>query len=163
MKLENCSKWQSYSTVSFNYILSQEHKLTIDSCQQRAHVRNFLSSDDGGHAQWMWNSTVFSEKRSESRSQQSVQKYQYFEWGSTLNLDGFKIIIFQYMICESFRYWKEGLTKLDVKPVRNLVKIQMSPKARSMSYPPACHQLSDTATCQVLWQHCSNSCAHHTA
>ena len=35
---------------------------------------------------------AFSEKRSESRSQRSMQKYQYFEWGSTLNLDGFKII-----------------------------------------------------------------------
>ena len=41
----------------------------------------------------------FSEKRSESRSQRSMQKYQYFEWGSTLNLDGFKIIIYQYIIC----------------------------------------------------------------
>ena len=28
-------------------------------------------------------------------SQRSMQKYQYFEWGSTLNLDGFKMIIFQ--------------------------------------------------------------------
>ena len=26
-----------------------------------------------------------------------MQKYQYFELGSTLNLDGFKIIIFQYV------------------------------------------------------------------
>ena len=61
----------------------------------------------GTHIQ-MWNSTAFSEKRSESRSQR-LQKHQYFEWGSTLNLDGFKIIIFQY-ICEPLRYWKEGLT-----------------------------------------------------
>ena len=58
----------------------------------------------------MWNSTAFSEKRSESRSTRSMQKYQYFKWGSTLNLDRFKIIIFQYIIC---------------KPMRNLAKIQM--------------------------------------
>ena len=75
----------------------------------------------------MWNSTAFSEKRSESRSTRSMQKYQYFEWGSTLNLDGFKIIIFQYIICEPFRSWKEGLVKLNVN-LRNLAKIQMSPK-----------------------------------
>ena len=43
-----------------------------------------------------------------------MQKYQYFEWGSTLNLDGFKIIIFQYIICEPFRSWKEGLVKFNV-------------------------------------------------
>ena len=35
----------------------------------------------------MWNTTAFSEKRSKRRSQRSMQKYQYFEWGSTLNLD----------------------------------------------------------------------------
>ena len=74
-----------------------------------------LCPNDAGHAQWvttvqrygdrftfpvvfrhshsMWNNTAFSEKRSESRSQCSMQKYQYFEWGSTMNLDGFKIII----------------------------------------------------------------------
>ena len=43
------------------------------------------------HTHSMWNTTSFSEKRSKSRSQRSVQKYQYFEWGSALNLDGFKI------------------------------------------------------------------------
>ena len=81
----------------------------------------------------MWNSAAFSEKRSKSRSQCSMQKRQYFEWGSTLNLDGFKIIIFQYIICEPFRYWKEGLTKLDV----NLWEIWQKFKCRrSMSYPP---------------------------
>ena len=62
-----------------------------------------------------------------------MQKYQYFEWGSTLNLDGFKIIIFQYIICEPFRSWKEGLVKLDV----NLWEIWRKFKChRSMSYPP---------------------------
>ena len=81
----------------------------------------------------MWNSTAFSEKRSESRSTRSMQKYQYFEWGSTLNLDGFKIIIFQYITCEPFRSWKEGLVKLDV----NLWEICQKFKCRrSMSYPP---------------------------
>ena len=55
------------------------------------------------HSHSMWNSTAFTEKRSESRSQRSMQKYQYLEWGSTLNRDGFKIITFQYMICEPFR------------------------------------------------------------
>ena len=81
----------------------------------------------------MWNGTVFSEKRSKSRSQRSVQKYQYFEWGSTLNLDRFKIIIFQYIMCEPFRYWKEGLTKLNV----NLWEIRWKFKCRrSMSYTP---------------------------
>ena len=81
----------------------------------------------------MWNSTAFSEKRSESRSSRSMQKYQYFEWGSTLNLDGFKIIIFQYIICEPFRFWKEGLVKLDV----NLWEIWRKFKCRRrMSYSP---------------------------
>ena len=85
------------------------------------------------HSHSMWNSAAFSEKRSESRSQRSMQKYQYFEWGSTLNLDGFKIIIFQYVICEPFRSWKEGLAKLDV----NLWEIWRKFKCRrSMSYPP---------------------------
>ena len=66
-------------------------------------------------------------------SQRSMQKYQYFEWGLTLNLDGFKIIIFQYIICEPFRSWKEGLAKLDV----NLWEIRRKFKCRrSMSYPP---------------------------
>ena len=37
---------------------------------------------------------AFSEKRSESSFQRLMQKYQYFEWGSTLILDGFKMIIF---------------------------------------------------------------------
>ena len=61
-----------------------------------------------------------------------MQKYQYFEWGSTLNLDGFKIIIFQYIICEPLTYWKEVLTKLDV----NLWEIWRKFKCRrSMSYP----------------------------
>ena len=61
-----------------------------------------------------------------------MQKYQYFEWGSTLNLDGFKIIIFQYIICEPFRYWKEGLTKPDA----NLWEIWRKFKCRrSMFYP----------------------------
>ena len=63
-----------------------------------------------------------------------MQKYQYFEWGSTLNLDGFKIIMFQYIICEPFRSWKEGLVKLDV----NLWEIWRKFKChRSISYPPA--------------------------
>ena len=76
---------------------------------------------------------AFSEKRSESRSTRSMQKYQYFEWGSTLNLDGFKIIIFQYIICEPFRSWKEGLVKLDV----NLWEIWRKFKCRrSASGPP---------------------------
>ena len=84
------------------------------------------------HSHSMWNSTAFSEKCSKSRSQRPMQKYQYFEWGSTLNLDGFKIIIFQYIICEPFRYRKEGLTKLDV----NLWEIWQKFKCRrSMSYP----------------------------
>ena len=84
----------------------------------------------------------FSEKRSESRSQRSMQKYQYFEWGSTLNLGGFKIIIFQYIICEPFRSWKEGLAKLDV----NLWEIYRKFKCRrSMSYPPEYCQLTDSA------------------
>ena len=81
----------------------------------------------------MWNSTAFSEKRSESRSTRSMQNYQYFEWGSTLNLDGFKIIIFQYIICEPFRSWKDGLVKLDV----NLWEIWRKFKCRrSASGPP---------------------------
>ena len=46
----------------------------------------------------------------------------------TLNLDGLKIIIFQYIICEPFRSWKEGIGKTRCKPMRNLAKIQMSPK-----------------------------------
>ena len=58
----------------------------------------------------MWNSTAFSEKRSESRSQRSMQKYQYFKWGSTLNL------------------LKRGIDKTLCKSTRNLAKIQMSPK-----------------------------------
>ena len=63
----------------------------------------------------------------------SMHKYQYFEWGSTLNLDGFKMIIFQLIICEPFRSWKEGLAKLDV----NLWEIWRKLKChRSMSYPP---------------------------
>ena len=81
----------------------------------------------------MWNSTAFSEKHSESRSTSSMQKYQYFEWGSTLNLDGFKIIIFQYIICEPFRSRKEGLVKLNV----NLWEIWRKFKChRSTSAPP---------------------------
>ena len=61
-----------------------------------------------------------------------MQKYQYFEWGSTLNLDGFKIIIFWYIICEPFRSWKEGLVKLDV----NLWEIWRKFKCRrSISAP----------------------------
>ena len=61
-----------------------------------------------------------------------MQKYQYFKWSSTFNLDGFRIITFQYIICESFRYWKERLTKLDV----NLWEIWQKFKCRwSMSYP----------------------------
>ena len=87
----------------------------------------------------MWNSTAFSEKRSESRSTRSMQKYQYFEWGSTLNLDGFKIITFQYIICEPFRSWKEGLVKLDV----NLWEIWWKFKCRrSASGPPLVHVAS---------------------
>ena len=63
-----------------------------------------------------------------------MQNYQYFEWGSTLNtLDGFKIIIFQCIICEPFRSWKEGLAKLDV----NVWEIWRKYKCRrSMSLPP---------------------------
>ena len=53
-----------------------------------------------------------------------MQKYQYFEWGSTLNLDGFKIIIFQYITCEPFR----GIGKTRCKRMRNLAKIQISQK-----------------------------------
>ena len=45
--------------------------------------------------------------------------------GSTLNLDWFKIIIFQYIICEIL---KRGIGKTRCKPMRNLAKIQMSPK-----------------------------------
>ena len=89
----------------------------------------------------MWNSTAFSEKRSESRSTHSMQKYQYFEWGSTLNLDGFKIIIFQYIICEPFRSWKEGLVKLDV----NLWEIWQKFKCRqSASGPPLGYSIWNT-------------------
>ena len=82
----------------------------------------------------MWYSTAFSEKRSESRSQCSMQKYQYFVWGSTLNLNGFKIIIFQCIICEPFRSWKEGSAKLDVNPWGIWRKFKCR---RSMFYPPA--------------------------
>ena len=61
-----------------------------------------------------------------------MQKYQYFEWGSILNLDGFEINTFQYIICEPFRSCKEGLAKLDV----NLWEIWRKFKChRSMSYP----------------------------
>ena len=61
-----------------------------------------------------------------------MQKYQYFEWGSTLNLDGFKIIIFQYIICEPFRSWKEGLVKLYV----NLWEIWRKFKCRRSASGP---------------------------
>ena len=37
-----------------------------------------------------------------------MQKYQYYEWGSALNLDGFKIIIFQYIICEHKNVQSQG-------------------------------------------------------
>ena len=80
----------------------------------------------------MWNSTAFSEKRSESRSTRSMQKYQYFEWGSTLHLDGFQIIIFQYIICEPFRSRKEGLVKLNV----NLCEIWRKFKCRRSTSGP---------------------------
>ena len=53
-----------------------------------------------------------------------MQKYQYFEWGLTLNLDRFKVIIFQNIICEPFRFEKRDLQN----SMRNLAKIQMSPK-----------------------------------
>ena len=39
------------------------------------------------HTHSMWNTTAFSEKRSKSRSQRSMQKYQYFEWGTNLKLE----------------------------------------------------------------------------
>ena len=87
------------------------------------------------HSHSMWNSTAFSEKRrprSESRSQRSRQKYQYFEWVQSWTSTDLKLSYsnFQYIICEPFRSWKEleGVGKLDVKPMRNLAKIQMSPK-----------------------------------
>ena len=66
------------------------------------------------------------------------QKYQYFEWSSTVNSDGFKVIIFQYIICEPFRSWKEGFAKLHV----NLWKIWWKFKCRtSMSYLPYSFEL----------------------
>ena len=87
----------------------------------------------------MWNNTAFSEKRSENRSQRSIQKISVF-WVE-FNLEprrGFKIIIFQYIICEPLRNWKEGLTKLDV----NLWEIWRKFKCRrSMCYPPDLYYL----------------------
>ena len=78
------------------------------------------------HGHLMWNSTAFSEKRNESRSTRSMQKYQYFEWGSTLNLDG----PLSYFIHNMWAVpiLKRGIGKTQCKPMRNLGKIQMSPK-----------------------------------
>ena len=80
-----------------------------------------------------------------------MQKYQCFEWGSTLNLDGLKIIIFQYIICEPFRSWKEGLVKLDV----NLWEIWRKFKCRrsaSASHPGKHYLKSHTLSVQhTFW------------
>ena len=53
--------------------------------------------------------------------------------GSTLNFNGFKITIFQYIICEPFRSWKEGLVKLDV----NLWEIWRKFKCRRSASGPS--------------------------
>ena len=77
-----------------------------------------------------------------------VKKYQYFEWGSTLNLDGFKIVIFQYIICEPFRSRKEGLAKLD----QNLWEIWRKFKCRrSMSYYTPCSKQNFSFTPSYYW------------
>ena len=78
-----------------------------------------------------------------------MQKYQFFEWGSTLNLDGFKIIIFSYIICEPFRSWKEGLVKLNV----NLWEIwRKFKRRRSISGPPVQMLLFPNALCCSLYE-----------
>ena len=79
-----------------------------------------------------------------------MQKYQYFEWGSTLNLDGFKIIIFQYIIYEPFRYWKERSVKLDV----NLWEIWQKFKCRRSASGPPAHfvEHKECPQCAGKWQ-----------
>ncbi len=54
------------------------------------------------------------EKRSKNSSRYNFWKYRYFKWGSFLNPNGFKFVIFLYILCETFRSKQAEFTKFRV-------------------------------------------------
>ena len=66
-----------------------------------------------------------------------MQKYQYFEWGSNFNLDGFKMIIFQYIICEHKTFKVRGTS------VANGVASECGARGKMLKWRPRARSASN--------------------
>ena len=102
------------------------------------------------HSHSMWNSTAFSEKRSESRSQLQCKNISILSVVQPWTSRDWKLSYSNrpYIIYESFKSWKEGFAKFHVSLWEMWRKFKCR---RSMSYPPVSGRLRQYCPLARFW------------